>query len=67
MAVWVGQIDPPQIGWLDLRPERLKEIRPGTGQSVVDEQRLLGSNEVGEPGIGSTSVRATTSSAGFAT
>jgi len=50
----------------------LHEVRPGTGQPAIDEEWLLGLDKVGvngknpRPGIGSTSVRATTSSAGFA-
>ena len=43
IAVGVGQIDPPQVSGLDLRPERLTEICPGGREATVDEQRLLGS------------------------
>src|SRR4030095_17155859 len=41
VAVGMGQIDPPQVSWLYLGPQRLKEIRPGGGQAAIDEQRLL--------------------------
>jgi AcrR family transcriptional regulator len=40
--------NPPQVSALNLRPERLKEVRPGGGQTTLDEQRLLGLHDVGQ-------------------
>jgi hypothetical protein len=50
IAVGVGRIDPPQISGLDLRPERLKEIRPRGRQATVHQQWLLGVHDVGIDG-----------------